>query len=226
MLDPLFSEAWIHAPGGHRVLGRQLHPLCALDLLALEAINSPFLVDGARAEASDLVLAIWILSNDHPRDCTVGRLELDAAGKVWLESIAQPIDLASECPKVVIYFEDYWSLPEMMRTIADNPLTPYGAPWMLRHVETVCRRLHVPLYEAWTMGIGQLIWHCCSIEESENEESRIVGPAMRDRLAAAKDSYKVTDRINGETDDQFAARLGVPVASLRAMLASHKRKAR
>ena len=39
MLDPLFSEAWVHRPVAHVVLGRKLHPFCALDLLALQIID-------------------------------------------------------------------------------------------------------------------------------------------------------------------------------------------
>lgn len=224
MLDPLFSEAFVHAPSGHTILGRKLHPLCAMDLLVLEALASPFLLDGAEAVLSDLLLAVWILSNDHPRDCTVGTLELNADGKAWVASLEGKIDLERDCEAVGTFFKDYFSLPEMMRTVADNPLTPAGAPWMLRHVLMVVRQLHIPLYEAWTMGIGQLIWYCCAIEEMDNEDSRIVGPSMRAQLAAAKDSFQVLKPENGETEQQFADRIGLPLADVQIMLAQGKGK--
>lgn len=219
MLDPLFSEAWCHAAGGHTVLGRRLHPLCALDLLALEAVNSPFLVDNesVKVEVADLLLAIWILSNDHPKDCTIANLELNDDGQKWMKAIAGTIDMERDCPVIVSHFKDYWSLPEMMRTIAENPLTPTGSPWMLSRVIMVCRTLHVPLYEAWTMGIGQLIWYCCSIEEQDNSDSRIVGPSMREQLELAKDAYKIHTPAEGESEEAFAKRLGLTVEQLREM---------
>ena len=42
--DPRFLEAWVNRRD-HRVFGRRLHPLCLLDLVALEAVASPFLPD-------------------------------------------------------------------------------------------------------------------------------------------------------------------------------------
>ncbi len=218
MLDPLFSEAFIHAPRGHTILGRSLHPLCALDFLALEAINSPFLLDGSKAEISDLLLAIWILSNPHPRDCTIDHLELDDAGKAWVDSLAGQIDMERDCALVVTYFEDYWSLPEMMRTIADQAMTPYGCPWMLSRVISASRVLHIPIFDAWTMGIGQLLWYCCAIEEMDSNDSRIVSTDMRKLLDAAKSAFSLTHRKDDETHEQFAERLGLSADTLKVLL--------
>ena len=218
MLDPRFSEAFVHRPGGHTILGRTLHPLCALDMLALEAINCPFLVDGGRVEIADLVLAVWILSNPHNPDCTVSHLELDADGEAWLDKITPTIDMKEDCARMQKYIEDYWSLPEMMRTIAENPLTPYGCPWMMSRVITVCRAIGVSWFEGWTMGIGQLIWICCSIEEMDNSDSRIVSPEIRAMLDAAKNSHKVYTQKAGESDEDFAARIGIPVENARILM--------
>lgn len=219
MLDPLFSEAFVHAPGGHSILGRKLHPLCAMDLLVLEAVNSPFLIDGndVTAGVEDLILFIWVVSNDHPKDGSVGSLELDDAGKKWLEAIKGQVDMDRDCAAVGTFFKDYWSVPEMMRDVAENPLTPYGAPWMMRHVIMAARYLRVSLYEAWTMPIGQLIWYCCAIEESEASGSRIVGMSMREKLEEAKKSYQIVKPESGESEEAFCARIGVSVSSYHAM---------
>jgi hypothetical protein len=223
MLDPLFTEAWVHAPGGHTVLGRALHPLCALDLLQLEVIGSPFLLDGGRIEAADLILAVWILSNPHPADGSLGNLEPPAD---WVQSLAGTVDLKAECDRLVKYIEDYYSLPEIMRDVADNPMTPYGCPWMLGKVVTVARHLHVPLREAWTMPIGPLIWYCAALEEMTIEGSRVVGPDLRADMQAAKTAFKKMGREPDETDEAYAARVGVTVQQLRVMtLTGQKTKA-
>jgi len=215
MLDPLFNEAWVHAPKGHTVLGRALHPLCALDLLELEAINSPFLLDGARIEVPHLLLAVWILSNPHPEDGSLGNLE---PSEDWIKSLAGTVNLEKECGRMVAYIEDYHSLPEVMRDIAEKPRTPSGCPWMLSKVITICRYLHVPLRDAWLMPIGQLVWYCAALEEMQNEGTQIVGAELRADMEKAKTAFKIMARQDGESDQAYAARLGVSAAQLSVML--------
>lgn len=209
MLDPVFLEAFTHRPGGHVVLGRALHPLSALDLLALEAVNSPFLYDKAECQVAHLILAVWILSNPHADDLTVGHLELSEDGKKWLASLEGKIDLDRDCKAVVAYMADYYSLPQMFRQVAATPVTALGSPWMLSTVVTVAAKLHLPLREAWTMGIGQLFWYRASIEEHESD-ARIISPAMREEMSKAEGASKSFTLGIGETLQEFSKRTGIP----------------
>lgn len=218
MLDPLFQEAFCHAPRGHTVLGRKLHPLCAFDLLTLETINSPFLLDDGTAEIADLVLAVWILSNSIPEDLCIGNLELGDAGKQWLESIRGEIDPVRDCAAVETYIKDYYSLPEIMAQIAKNPITATGAPWMLSTVISVCHYIHISERRAWTMGIGQLIWYRASISELENPDARIVSPELREHMNANAKGPKVFQMQPGETLAEFAARVGISEQQAAFML--------
>ena len=179
-----------------------------MDLLALEAINSPFLLDGADAELKDLLICVWILSSPHARDCTVSNLEPSAE---WIKEATASVDMVRDCSAVAAYMRDYYSLPEVMRTIADRPVTPLGCPWMLSTVVTITRSLHIPLYEAWTMGIGQLLWYRASLEELESEDSRVVDTSMRSKLEAAKQSFNLMERLPSESDAEFAARTGLSI---------------
>src|SRR5580693_5008109 len=217
MLDPIFQEAFCHRPGGHRVLGRELHPLCALDLLALESINSPFLYDGAKCEVQDLVIAVWLLSNDPPADLTVHHLELDEEGRAWLSGLTGKIEMERDCRAVLSYMADYYALPEMFRQTASNPITALGAPWMLATVVYVAGKLHLSLREAWTMGIGQLFWYRASIEEQETEH-RIISPEMREEMKKAETNSRSFKMEIGESLADFSKRVGIPEADAAVLL--------
>lgn len=218
MLDPLFREAFCHAAQGHTVLGRKLHPLCAFDLLVLEAIDSPFVADQGSVDASDLILAVWLLSNPIPEDLTIGNLELGTAGEAWLARVGPAIDLRRDCDLIQAHFADYYSLPEVMTDVAKNPLTDLGAPWMLSTVISVCTKLHLPLRAAWTMGIGQLLWYRAGLAEMENPDMRIVGQAMRDEMDKARQPQVVFRMEPGETLADFAKRTGLDELTAATLL--------
>lgn len=222
MLDPKFLEAWTHRSGGHTVLGRKLHPLCALDLLALEAVNSPFLHDGAQCEVGDLILAVWILSNAHDPDLQVGNLELTAEGQAWVDGLIDRLELARDCAAVQAHMRDYFSAPEMMRDITSGSLNALGAPWMLGIVVTVCGKMHIPLAQAWTMPIGNLLWYRCTIEEQETA-SRIISPFMREEMKKAENNGKVMTMEPGESLSEFCTRTGIPEEAAAVLLHNQAR---
>jgi hypothetical protein len=209
MLDPLFVEAWTHAPAGHTVLGRSLHPFSALDLLALQVIDSPFSKEESMCEVHDLLIAVWICSNPHADTLTVENLELGNEGQKWLAAIMPSVDMERDVKSMLQYVHDYFSPPELLRHLKSSPVTGLGAPWILTTVVSVCRTLHIPLREAWTMGIGQLLWYRCSIEEQDSPDSRIIGPEMRALMAQAEQGSKVHELKPGESLDDFCARTGI-----------------
>lgn len=169
-------------------------------------------------EVSDLLLAIWILSNPIPEDLTIGNLELNAAGKTWVKSITRQIDLERDCKLIALYIADYYSAPEMMADKSDNPLQALGAPWLLSMVVSVCRHLHFPLRLAWTMGIGQLLWYRASIMEMDDPEKRIVSPDLRQEMEQVSKPQVVMKMEPGETIQQFAERVGLPIETAAMML--------
>ena len=209
MLDPLYMEAWVHAPAGHTVLGRRLHPFCALDLVALDCVQSPFMRQGSLCTVTQLLQAIWILSNPHAEDCTIEHIDSSPASQEWVRTLEGKVDLVRDCAAIENYIKDYYSLPELISQPEASPMDLLGAPWMLSSVIKVCRALHVPLREAWTMGIGQLLWYRAAVEEIDDANSRIIGPLLRaemDRSAAAAKVFKMNP---GETLADFAARAGL-----------------
>lgn len=214
MIDARCLEAFVHAPGGHTILGRKLHPLCALDLLSLEAVNSPVLLDGGKISPADLILAVWIFSNDYPLDCTIESLEPPVE---WVKSLVATIDMARDCVALKKHFDDHFALPEVMRDIAGKPMTPRGTPWMMSHVLAIVRHLHVTLYDAWTMSFGQLAWYSCAIEEMDDPEVRIIGPELREQMEAAKNAKVMYTKGADESDSDFAKRVGITVDMLHAM---------
>lgn len=184
----------------------------------MEAIASPFLIEGAVANVEDLLLAIWLLSNDHPSDLTVSNLELDSAGKEWLDGLTGQIDMERDVASVIKYMADYYSMPKMFRNVAERPMTPLGCPWMLSTVVTVVAKLHIPLRDAWLMGIGQLLWYRCSIEEQESPDSRVIGAELSKEMEKAETAAKVFTLNPGETIAEFSARTGIDEETAKNLL--------
>jgi hypothetical protein len=189
VIDPLFIEAWRHAE--HRILGRTLHPLCALDILALEIERSPLLRNGAMLTPQDLILAVWILSTPPHPQCDVPVVTPDPEwAKHYLRVMLEEEGaLKYGNAAIQAYFEDYWSIPEVQREISRTQSTPLGCPWMFSSVMMVCKALHYPMYDCWTMPIGKLIWHRTGLDEMESN-LRVVTPESRaqaeEDLAAAR----------------------------------------
>ena len=217
MLDATFREAFCHQAGGHTILDRKLHPFCAFDCLSLEAIASPLLHDGAECAIPDLAIALWICSNPTPDDLSIGNLELGPEGEVWFSGIIKDVNLVRDTLLFARYVKDYFSLPEIMSEVAKRPITELGAPWMLSTVCMVCNRLNLSLRDAWTMGIGQLIWYRAGITELETD-SRIVSPELRDEMAKAKTGSKKFAMEPGETLDQFSERIGISAQEAAILL--------
>lgn len=218
MLESLFREAFCHSPTGHTILGRKLHPFCAFDLLSLEAINSPFIQPGSTCEVADLLLAVWILSNPIAPDLTIGHLELSFAGRAWVDRIRGEIEMPRDCGLMETYIADFHAPPEMMGGKPSTPITALGAPWIFSVVIGVVKQMHLPLREAWTMGLGQLLWYRAALVEMEDPETRIVSDDMRAQLAAAAKPQEVFAMQPGETIDDFAARMNLDPATAAMLL--------
>lgn len=218
MLESLFREAFCHAPQGHTVLGRKLHPFCAFDLLSLEAIDSPFIQPDGVCEVADLLLAVWILSNPVSEDLTIGHLELGAAGKTWVNRIRKQIDMPRDCGLVTAYMADYYAPPEIMADKEANPLNNLGAPWIFSLVISVVRHLNLPLREVWTMGVGQLLWYRAALMELDDPGKRIVNDELRAEMEKARQPQVRYTMEPGETIEAFAARVGLDVATAAMLL--------
>lgn len=222
MLDPLFKEAFCHRLGGHTVLGRKLHPFCAFDILTLESIDSPFLKPGALCEIYDLVLVVWILSNPVAQDLTISHMELDAAGETWLKEIGPTIDMERDVAAVSAYMNDYYSAPEIMAGVDKKTPDELGAPWILSAVIGIVSKLHISLYAAWTMGIGQLMWYRGAIFEMEVPDLRIINDELRARLKEVEKGPVIFQLEPGEDMPAFAKRVGISEWEAANLLAQGK----
>lgn len=169
-------------------------------------------------ELKDLIAAVWILSNPHAETLTVENLELGEAGQKWLAEVMPAINMERDVKAVLQYIHDYFSPPEVLRHLKSTPVSGLGAPWILTTVVSVCRALNIPLREAWTMGIGQLLWYRCSIDEQDSPDSRIIGPEMRALMAQAEASSKVHEIKPGESLSAFSGRTGIPEADAAFLL--------
>jgi hypothetical protein len=212
MLPPEFHEAWVHAKRGHKILGRRLHPFCALDIVALEAVASPVLHEGAPSSAADLLLAIKILSHDHPRSCSIEGLEMTWRDRLWIWwlRLTGRLNVEEVAARLKAYLDDYYAVPDMMREQVDEPGLPYGTPWVLSVVMGVVKNLNVPLYDAWTMDAGKLLWYAGALEEATDSKARIVGKELREQMELAEKNGCQTFKVEpGETAADLARRIGV-----------------
>ena len=122
-----FLDSRLHAR--HVVLGRELHPLCLLDILALEMVGSPFLNSGV-VKAHDVAIAVHILSTPHQRMLYITP---DAAKPgFWLKAKAAIAGargvLWRDVKKIEAYIRDHSASADVLRENIESA-TPLGAHW-------------------------------------------------------------------------------------------------
>ena len=159
-MDPRFLEPWVNR-ADHRVFGRKLHPLCFLDVLALSAINSPFMVgEHGDADLTDFIIAVEILARP------IRSLEVsDRIGCVpkWRALWCAFYDLKKANAQLQAYFDDYFTTIEMLRgTDGGKKL---GAPWILSHATFLLHNTTLDERRIWTAPIGQMMCYSAALEE-------------------------------------------------------------
>lgn len=175
-MDPRFLEAWVNR-ADHRVFGRKLHPLCYLDLLALGAVNSPFL-PGAEEErtATDYYVAVQILSR------RIKSLEItDRIGRVGLVRcyLYSRYDLNEANAALQAYFDDYFTTLEMWRPEAGGGRC--GAPWLLAQVTFLLMHTNLTERQIWTAPAGQMMCYGAAVEE-QLSSSQVVSEEEREAM--------------------------------------------
>ncbi len=198
-----FHEAWLNSSGRvnknlkHVVYGMHLKPLCALHIVALEALDSPFPFAQRDSLLEDFVAAAIVLSQDYahleiePPD--LASVDLRAMAKAAGVKTAKQYNQwrEDENKKLDAYFRDYWSLPPMERIAGgDSPVSALGAPWLLGTIVALLRQTNLTEERLWRMPMGQLLWYACVTEEQVSD-SRIIDQERLDLRARADAEYEV-----------------------------------
>lgn len=157
--DPRFLEAWVNRRD-HRVLGHLLHPLCFLDLLTLDAIDSPLVVEDGVVTESDFLLAVLLLSRPH-RDLEINPIMPHPTLRDRLR--LRCCDTKSEVAALKAYFDDYYSVLEMWREPNDGKKCQ--APWILGTVTFLLSHTRLSEWRIWTGPVGQMLAYAASAEE-------------------------------------------------------------
>lgn len=162
--DPLFLEAWVNRQD-HRIFGRRLEPLSLWHLLALDAIDSPFLPDGGDdATISDYLLAVAILSKKVPVDLQVDPEGIVPSRMSVLRAIPFGRKQKDANAKLRAYFDDYWSALQIWPD-GDESRTPIGAPWILAKVAFLLRNTNLTEHRIWSAPIGQILCYEAALLE-------------------------------------------------------------
>jgi hypothetical protein len=160
--DPRFLEAWVNRID-HRVLGHRLHPLCLLDLLTLDALNSPFVGENPQFTTADFLIAALVCSRP------IQTLEVNP--EIPAPSLRDRLrlrfcDIRQENEALKAYFDDYWSSLEMWQTRNDDGAKPpCNAPWILGHVTFLLNHTNLSEWRIWTAPVGQILCYANSLEE-------------------------------------------------------------
>ena len=172
-MDPTqsFYESRIHTT--HAVLGKTLRPLCLLDLLALEAIESPF-VRGGTVRAHDVAITVNLLSRPIRKNLSIDS-GFTAPG-FYLKVAAGFSEitgrLEKDVKKLEAYVSDYMSAAEMWRPNTAGDATPLGAHWIQTLVAFLLRETNLTQTEIWTHPVGQILWIVAAVEE-QTTQSRV-----------------------------------------------------
>lgn len=162
--DPLFLEAWVNRQD-HRIFGRRLEPLSLWHLLALDAIDSPFLPDGDdEATISDYLLAAAILSKRVPHDLQIDPEKIAPSRMSIMRAIPFGLAQKKANAKLRAYFDDYWSALQIWPD-SDEPRVTIGAPWILAKVAFLLRNTNLSEYRIWSAPIGQILCYEAALLE-------------------------------------------------------------
>lgn len=182
--DPRFLEAWVNR-AGHRVFGRKLHPLCFLDMLALEAVESPFLPGSlADPKEADFHLAIHLLSQP------IRSLEIsDRIAELpwWRRFVYARYDLGKANAQLQSYFNDYFTTLEMWR--ADDVGKSCQAPWILSQVTFLLQHTNLSERDIWTRPIGQMMCYASALEE-QLSSSQVISPEEQEAMQELRERAK------------------------------------
>lgn len=181
--DPRFLEAWVNRCD-HRVLGHNLHPLCLLDLLTLDALDSPFVAEGAQATSADFLLAVLILSRPHSGI----RVNPVLPGPTLRDRLRLRFcDLARENAALQAYFDDYYSTLEMWRPNSDGKRCQ--SPWILGVVTFLLSHTTLTEERIWTAPIGQVLCYANSLEE-QLSDSQVISPEEQEAMARMREEAR------------------------------------
>jgi hypothetical protein len=179
----LSFESRVHSCRSHRVLGKKLHPLCLLDILALESIGSPIFA-GQPVTPYDLARAVKLLSRKH-RD-----LSVDASF-----TIPSTLDLLrlrfcsfeDELQKFNDFAADYLTSAEMRRDTSGSKTEPLGSHWIQTLAAFLLRETNLTQREIWLDPIGQILLTSYAVEEQVSQ-SRIMTEEAAKKHQAAEDA--------------------------------------
>lgn len=165
----IFYESRIHRTN-HRVLGYRLRPLCLLDIVALEAIGSPFMRGTAGATGVDLGLAARLLSRPTGQNLSVDPNILRPSKSLFLR--LHLYDLVTELKKFEAYLADYFTPVSLWRNDGSGSSTPLGCPWAQSLATFLSRETSMSQREIWASPIGHILWQAAALEE-QISDSRI-----------------------------------------------------
>lgn len=199
----LFYESRIHR--GHKVLGFRLRPLCLLDLVALEAIGSPFAAGGRVPTGADLATAVRLLSRPHRDDLSIDADALKPSRLLRMR--LRLADVTIELRKFNAYLDDHFTPVATWRERGEGGRgNPLGSPWIQTLATFVSRETSMTQREIWTGPIGHVLWLAASVEE-QMSDARVSSDADTPFETAAD-----------EAENDFAALKQKEIEALTAQL--------
>lgn len=183
-----FFESRIHT--NHKVFGRKLRALCLLDILALEAIDSPF-VRGGNVSPEDVAVAVNLLSRPVKRDLSI---DVEFANPGFLLKLAAVTcsvgKLQREVAKLEAYISDYMTSPELWRCQSGDT-TPLGAPWIQTLITFLLRETNLSQTEIWTQPVGAVLWIAATLEEQLTQSRIKTQNDIESEKSAAAESVEI-----------------------------------
>jgi hypothetical protein len=161
-----FFESRIHET--HKVLGLRLRPLCLLDIVALEAIGSPFVFAGSNgATGVDLAKAVSILSKPHApgRNINANIAQPDKSVFLRLHLFNFFGGLGTELKKLEAYFGDHFTAAEVWRETGGGSGEKSGSHWTQSYAAFLSRETSMTQDEIWLGSIGHVLWLSATVEE-------------------------------------------------------------
>lgn len=162
--------------------------------VALEAIDSPVLRQGAPMSASHLVAAVKILSSR-----TIEEIATPATlkQKFWVSRLEFNRSLLiQEMAKLIEYLECQAAWPRFWQDEEKDGKVNTSIPWQLAVVASLVRN-GCTTEEAWTMPEAEAIWLHMANCAYQGSEVKIISDEEWDAMAKYKETLKQETKQNG-----------------------------
>lgn len=171
------------------VMGFKLKPFCLLHQMTLQAIESPFFIEGkeAEVEVEDIIIAYRVCSG---YDGIMSVQKPPTLKEKWFNArmVVSPAFHAKAIEEFQSYVEHYCTQPKLWSKDKDkDEKVKEKVPSQLLMVTLLLRRTNISEQDAWRMPIGKMSWYCTALGYLEGVDVSVISTEDEDKMDSERE---------------------------------------